>query len=515
VDAEEASLDPTEPLAGSAVDPRLLALYGVGRQLLEARETRDVLAAVVGALVRELVPDSVAVLAFDAAGSPRAVAGHGVDLSGSPQTWPISRTVVERVRGEARAVLAVETHSDPALRDAGSVQRYRIRSVICIPIGSAAVRGLVYLDRRLERRPFVRADLEFATAVSLYAAAALERAAEGERARSALELSDARAAALQEELTRHEIVGRAPALLSAYDALRRFAAAGARVLLRGETGTGKELFARAYAAACPRAGGPFIPVPIPALAPGLVESELFGHVRGAFTQASQDKRGRLELAQRGVLFLDEIGDVEPQIQPKLLRFLDRGELVRVGDTATRQVDALIVSATNRELEQDVRAGRLRDDLLARLGHVVRIPPLRERREDVPLLAEHFLRRYDRTERRRFTAEALEALAGYDWPLNVRELQLVVERSVCLVDRDAIGVDDLPELLRGSAARPRAAASGRPRTLRQVVDEAERRHFEEVLAFTGGNKSRAIEILGISQDTFYRRLDEFGLRRREP
>ena len=165
--------------------------------------------------------------------------------------------------------------------------------------------------------------------------------------------------------------------------MRRFAKSGARVLLRGETGTGKELFARAYAAHTPRPNGSYVPVTIPALAPTLVESELFGHVKGAFTEAARDKKGRLEIADGGVLFLDEVGDIDPAVQTKLLRFLDSGELFRVGDTQPRQVDALVVSATNRPLERDVEQGRFRADLLARLGHTVAIPPLRERGEDVP------------------------------------------------------------------------------------------------------------------------------------
>src|SRR6185436_20904188 len=161
-------------------------------------------------------------------------------------------------------------------------------------------------------------------------------------------------------------------LLAAYDMVKRLAGGGARVLLRGETGTGKELFARAYAANSGRATRPYVPVPIPALAPTLVESELFGHVRGAFTEATRDKKGRLEVAHGGVLFLDEIGDIEPPLQVKLLRFVDSGELFRVGENEPRRVDALVVSATNRPLEKDVEAGRLRGDLLARLGHAIEI-----------------------------------------------------------------------------------------------------------------------------------------------
>ena len=224
------------------------------------------------------------------------------------------------------------------------------------------------------------------------------------------------------------------------------------MLLRGESGTGKELFARAYAAETGRTSA-YVPVPVPALAPGVVESELFGHVKGAFTEAARDKKGRLEVAHRGVLFLDEIGDIDPALQVKLLRFLDSGELYRVGDTQPRRVDALVVSATNRDLEKDVEQGRFRGDLLARLGHVVRVPPLRERPGDVRVLAEHFLGQLDRTGRKRFAPDAMAALERYSWPLNVRELRLVVERAVFLVDRDEVAEGDLPAEVRGSTAAP--------------------------------------------------------------
>jgi DNA-binding NtrC family response regulator len=421
--------------------------------------------------------------------------------------------VLAHVRQSGLAVLASDIREEPRFKEAGSIQRFRIRSVMCVALGRPA-RGLVYVDNR-SARPFAKDDLEFLAAAAGFADLVLERAQDGARVREALAESGERVRLLQSELLRHEIVGSAPALLAAYDALRRFAAAGARVLLRGETGTGKELFARAYAVASGRAEAPWVPVPIPALAPGLVESELFGHVRGAFTEATRDKKGRLELAQRGVLFLDEIGDVEPAVQTKLLRFLDSGELVRVGDTEVRRVQTLVVSATNRPLEADVGAGRFRADLLARLGHVVSVPPLRERSGDVPRLARHFLAAMGRGRPvRAFSDGALEALCAYAWPLNVRELMQVVERVSCLVDREVVEAADLPEHVRGAAAGarvpPPAAQAGPPAPLRPVVDAVERDHILKALAYAQGNRRRAIELLQIAPETFYRRLEAYGI-----
>jgi len=242
-----------------------------------------------------------------------------------------------------------------------------------------------------------------------------------------------------------------------------------------------------------------------------VESELFGHVRGAFTEAVRDKPGRLELADGGVLFLDEIGEIEPALQAKLLRFLDSGESFRVGDTKARRIDALVVSATNRAIEKPGPDRTFRADLFARLGQVVRLPPLRERPEDIPLLIEHFLRARGEA-RRRFSPAALQAMARYPWPLNIRELRHVVERSLALVDREVIEVDDLPVEVRLGEGRVGGdtAAMGALRSLRDVVQDAEREHFRLVLAHTKGQRRKAIAILGIAPETFYKRLAEYGL-----
>ena len=212
-----------------------------------------------------------------------------------------------------------------------------------------------------------------------------------------------------------------------------------------------------------------------------------------------------------MLFLDEVGDIDPAVQTKLLRFLDSGELFRVGDTQPRRIDALVVSATNRPLERDVEQSRFRSDLLARLGHVVAVPPLRERRGDVPHLVAHFLGRYHRSgPRKEFSPEAMERLERHHWPFNVRELQQVVERAVCLVDGDTIGVPDLPDYLRAPASAAVPGESGPPGPLRAAVEEVERRHILRALEHTGGNRRKAMELIQMSPEAFYRRLQEFGI-----
>lgn len=511
----EATLDPQLPLQGLDAGPggrRLLAIYGIGRQLLEQSEPLRVLRTIHDAIVENLEPDHACVLSLAEDGSLRPIASHNLDLATAEDRWAVSHTVLRRVLESRLAVLAADVRRDAQLEEAASIKHFGIHSVMCVPLGGKQLRGLIYADNRGEHRPFTTDDLHFLTAVSLYASLVLERAEEYVRTAEALRRSDERADVLQQDLLRHEIVGRSPALLEAYDKVRRFARNGARVLLRGETGTGKELFARAYASHSGRSGRPYVPVPIPALAASLVESELFGHVKGAFTEATRDKKGRLELAHGGVLFLDEVGDVEPAIQTKLLRFLDSGELFRVGDTEARSIDAFVVCATNRPLEKDVQGGRFRPDLLARLGHVVTIPPLRERPEDVPLLVEHFLSLHAHGRpAKQFAPETIQALQQHPWPLNVRELQLVVERVVCLIDRDVILPADLAELGAARPGRPAATPGVPPRPLREQVDELERRAIVAALEHTRGNKKKAMELLQVSSDTFYRRLEEFGLR----
>jgi len=510
----QASLDPAQlsARAGGLGPGRLLALYELGRQLLEQREPDEVLRTVHQAIVTQLQPDQACLLTVTGDDAYQSVLAHNLDLAAPREEWPLSWTVIRQVRDGGLALLASDVQRDERLREAGSLYRFRIRSVMCVPLGRPA-QGVIYAANRSER-PFATEDLEFLTAVSIYASLVLERTQEHARDAQALLQKDEHLEALRSELLRGQIIGGSPALLEAYDALRRFARGGARVLLRGETGTGKELFARAYAASSPRARGPYVPVTIPALSPTLVESELFGHVRGAFTEARTDRKGRLEVADGGVLFLDEVGDIDPAVQTKLLRFLDSGELYRVGDNQPRRVDTLVVSATNRPLEKDVRDNRFRADLLARLGHPITIPPLRERPDDVALLVHHFLARYDRQPRKKTFAEStLAILRGHSWPFNVRELQQVVERAVCLVDRDAVLPEDLPEYLRAApAVAPRSAEA--PRPLREVVEASERQHILSALDYAQGNRRKAIELLGISPETFYRRLEQYGVPKKD-
>jgi two-component system, NtrC family, response regulator AtoC len=312
---------------------------------------------------------------------------------------------------------------------------------------------------------------------------------------------------LRDKYRLENVVGRSEAMLHVYKTAARVAATDATVLIQGESGTGKELVARAIHAASPRAQRPFVAVDCGAIAEGVLESELFGHARGAFTGAQATRRGLFEEADHGTLFLDEIGDVGPNLQARLLRALQEGTIRRVGTNEPIAVDVRVVAATNKDLTQAVKDGRFREDLIYRLNVVsIRIPPLRERREDIPLLAEHFAAKHGRAEGAAISGPARDLLVAYAWPGNVRELENVVARALALNPSGVITPEDLPDHVRG--VRPAAGgAPGGPAQDRPTLAELERRYAAQVLEETGGNKTRAAEILGIDRKTLYRLLGE--------
>jgi DNA-binding NtrC family response regulator len=310
------------------------------------------------------------------------------------------------------------------------------------------------------------------------------------------------------ESPRYRLVGSSPALRRVVALIERVAATEATVLVCGPSGSGKELVARAIHASGPRRDRPLVTINCAALQEGLLESELFGHAKGAFTGAVQAKAGLVEVAEGGILFIDEIGEMTPGLQAKLLRVLEDGHFRRVGCTAELHADVRVIAATNRRLEDELEAGRFREDLYYRLNVLtVHLPPLREHREDVPELVEHFLStRQIGPVRYRIQPEALEALVRYDWPGNVRELANVLERAQILAAGHLITPDELPEALLASGVPPGAEAGPS-----HNLHAAQRRHVVCVLRQHRGNKAHAAKALGISRRALYRLLDKHHLR----
>jgi DNA-binding NtrC family response regulator len=304
-----------------------------------------------------------------------------------------------------------------------------------------------------------------------------------------------------------QIVAESPAMKSVLNLVERIGPADANVLITGENGTGKEVITRLLHSISSRRNKPLISLNAGALAEGVFESELFGHVRGAFTDAKSDRVGRFELADGGTLFLDEIGNVPLNLQAKLLRVLETGEFERVGSSKTQKVNVRLLSATNADLHAEVAQGRFRQDLLFRLNTVeIRLPPLRDRIEDIPVLAEHFLKLHRERYRRAimgFTPEALDALRQHLWPGNVRELDHVIERAVLMSPGSIVTAFDL-----ALEATPDARLSARLEEM--SLEDAERLLIKKALARFEGNANRAAEALGLSRSALYRRLQKYGL-----
>lgn len=312
------------------------------------------------------------------------------------------------------------------------------------------------------------------------------------------------------------IIGQSAALQEVLETVRQVASSRANVLIQGETGTGKELIAQAIHRLSPRAKAPLVTVHCAALPATLLESELFGHEKGAFTGATERRQGRFERADGGTVFLDEIGEIDPSVQVKILRVLEQRSFERVGGRETLEVDVRLIAATNKDLEEQVAKGEFREDLFYRLNVVtITVPPLRERREDIPLLMRKFLDEFNKENGRNiegFTPDCVQALVAHDWPGNIRELRNAIERMVVLARGDRLTVRDLPAALRDSTA---SQPANMPLIPEMSLEDAEKAMIAKALEMHGGNRTKAAEQLRISRRTLHRKLNEYGLRASEP
>ncbi|HEX7572586.1 MAG TPA: sigma-54 dependent transcriptional regulator [Bacteroidota bacterium] len=324
---------------------------------------------------------------------------------------------------------------------------------------------------------------------------------------------------MKSELTRKagnsELIGQAPVFLKLIQSATRFAESDSFVLVQGASGTGKELIASLIHRRSPRNNRPFVAVNCASIPDTLLESELFGHEKGAFTNAVATKQGLVEVANGGTLFLDEVGDISPAIQPKLLRFLETGEFRRVGGTNLLTVDVRVVSATNKDLREEVRGGRFREDLLYRLNVItLQVPLLRDRKEDIPVLADYFLQRKAKTKNvKKLSPSALRVLTEYEWPGNVRELEHALEGAVLLSTGETIEVNDLAMHFHRSDRLPRAGESDTAGPVGDAgsLEELEREHIERMLRQYKYSRTKTADALGISKKTLYLKIKRYGLK----
>ena len=320
---------------------------------------------------------------------------------------------------------------------------------------------------------------------------------------------------LNEKFGFEGVIGNSPAMHAVVARLRQIAPTSASVLITGASGTGKELVAKALHINSPRKNKPFVPLNCAELGENVLESELFGHVKGAFTGADRDRIGRFQYANGGTLFLDEIGDMPMAIQVKLLRVLESGEIVRVGTNDPVKVNVRLISATNRDLSDAIAEGKFRQDLYHRLKVVsVRLPPLRERRDDIPLLIDYFLKEFATAHDkpvRGLTPGVRKVLLGYSWPGNVRELRNVIESMVVMDADGVLDVDDLTEDLQQVASAGRSEAdAGVDSLIGRSLEDVERHYLAVTLKLTGGNREEAARLLGIGERTLYRKIKEYGI-----
>ncbi len=494
----------------SVTNTRLHALLSFAERLAGCVGVGDLMGAAVEAVSATLAPARVIPILAESDRKLRPWFSEGTRFA-AMKDLPISTSVVRHSLDRKVALLISSSARDPAARTP-SIAAHRIQTAVAVPLLAGGGRdlpalGVLYADRTTPADDFEREDLEWFIAFGAVFARRLETVRVLEKANKSL-------AVLDREMRReHQILGKSEALREVLDLVEKAAATAATVLVQGESGSGKELVARTLHRLSVRRDGPFEAVNCAALAEGVVESELFGHVKGAFTGAAQDRLGRFELADGGTLFLDEIGELPEPVQAKLLRVLEDGKVRRVGDTKDRQVDVRLVAATHRDLAGEVRARRFREDLYFRLNVLaIRVPPLRERAGDIELLCGAFLERFSDAcgkRARRIAPEAMERMRRYPWPGNIRELRNTVERMVVLSEREELTPADLPPEIRGDGSSPRAASGdGFPATL--SLDEVEDRHIRAVLAAAGGNRSRAAETLGIDRSTLYAKLRKYRI-----
>jgi transcriptional regulator with GAF, ATPase, and Fis domain len=425
---------------------------------------------------------------------------------GPNQPIHASQTILSRVLEENLAVLSNDVQSDAAYREADSLLERKVHSVLAVPLEvQGKMLGVMYLDASSPGARFDSDLLEFVATLGNIAALAIENARHLER----LGGENRR---LYEELNiHHSMIGESKAMHEVYDFVSRVAGRDSTVLISGESGTGKELVARAVHANSGRTNKPFVAINCAAITETLLESELFGHERGAFTGAVSQKKGKLEVAEGGTVFLDEIGELAVPMQAKLLRVLQEREFERVGGTRSIKLDVRLIAATNRDLKEASRTGTFRPDLYYRLNVVsLHMPALRERREDIPLLAAFFAAQYGEKVKRRvagISPEARACLQRYDWPGNVRELENAIERAVVLGSTELILIDDLPDSI-----LEETAASGEPvSALHDGIRDAKKVLIERAIEQANGNYTDAAKILGVHPNHLFRLIRTLNLK----
>jgi transcriptional regulator with GAF, ATPase, and Fis domain len=491
--------------ATSQVARNLSALLKISRVVHAIRDLEELQAQLLD-LIFEVVPASRgAILLADKGAQEFSSLYARTREPGQAQLVRVSRTIARQVMNETVAILGVDVPASGKLRDVESLAASEVRSLLCVPLTVfQRVIGCIYLDSTKPGTRFHEDHLQLMAAIAGISAVALDNA----RRLAWLEQENQR---LTEVIHEESLVGEGLRMKEVYQLLSKVAPSESTVLIEGESGTGKELLAVALHRNSPRSSRPFVAINCAAIPETLLESDLFGHERGAFTGAATLKKGRLEIADGGVVFLDEIGELAPSLQVKLLRVLQERSFERVGGTHTIQVDIRLIAATNRDLDEAVRKGDFRQDLYYRLAVVtITMPPLRERKEDIPVLARHFVLKYAKRcklKPKPVSREAMAALVNHDWPGNVRELENAIERALVLGSSDMVLPEDLPEsLLEHVPAEDMTEGK-----YHASVKELKKQLIVDAVVETRGNYVEAAGILGINPNYLHRLIRNLGLK----
>jgi Nif-specific regulatory protein len=495
---------PTEP-------GELATLYLVSQTINSILDLRELLEKVMDLALKTLGTERGLLFLLDSDGRPQVEVAVNTDPETEADATGYSRHIIEEAVRGGRAILSSDAQSDERFKDLKSVRKYKIISFMCVPMRlKEKVIGTIYVDHRKLKQRCTERNLTFLEAFANLAAIAIENA----RLHESMEQENIRLRERVQEIPHlEEMVGSSPAVLDLFRLVRGVAADDVKVLILGESGTGKRLIARALHDLSPRRENAFVSIDFGVLSGDVVRSELFGHARGAFTDARQAKEGLLEEAHEGTVFLDEIDKMDERTRSMLLEFLDTGKFRRMGETKERKADVRLISASNRNLEQDARDGRFPSELLYRLNVVtIRVPPLRERTEDIPLLAEHFIDLCSRERKRVITGiteDAMRVLEAYHWQENnVRELQNEIERAVVLTpSNEPIRSEVLSDKVR-SIVHP--DMSGGELSLKQMQESVRITVIKEALSRSRGNVSQAARELGITRKTLYSWIERYGI-----
>ena len=494
-----AEIKPKDLLTFQRDHQRLMLLYEVGKIInSQLDDFRQLLEEIMTVAFKMLDAQRGFIALVDERGEPICETIRNEEIGGEQKKLEVSRTMVHRVLSNGISILTNNAISDSEFRDVVSVVEYRIRSAMCSPLLSQGdIIGVIYLDNRAKEGSFSEDDLVFLTALGQQAGIAIRNA------RLHREIVQENIRFKEVLRSKQLMVGNCEKMKTIYKTIRKVAPSNVTLLITGETGTGKELVAKTIHELSPRSNKSFVDINCAAISSGLVESELFGHEKGAFTGAIALKIGKFELAQGGTIFLDEIGAMSLSAQAKVLRVLQEREFERVGGVKKIRVDVRVIAATSSNLQEAIRKGDFREDLYFRLNVVnLELPPLRERRGDIIPLAEHFAQHVVPGKVCEISPEAKKLLLDYDWPGNVRVLRNYIERAIVLGDSPVIYPEDLPYCLREKGiAIPAPLAP---------LEQVEKDHIIRVLRYTRWHKVNAIKILGVSRQTLDNKIEKYHI-----